>query len=171
MAQELRSLAQPNSRFAGDDGAPDPIVRAAIARSDGDTLAYLRAVVALCSSRLLLPVVASGDETDHPDPDRHAELAAVTLNDGDQTYLVAFTGYDSLRAWRADARPVPCLLDELSATVEPAGAHRLLIDPAGPIPFVVGEDVVAMLADGHSLVEFDDGRFAWARADDPAIGV
>jgi len=36
---------------------------------------------------------------------------------------------------------------------------------------VVGEDVVAMLADGHSLVEFDDGRFAWARADDPAIGV
>lgn len=164
MAQELRSLAQPNARFAGDDGAPDPLVRAAIARSGGEALGYLRAVVALCSSRLLMPVVASGDESDHPDPDRHAEMAAVTITEGADTYLLAFTGYDSLRAWRADARPVPCLLDELSATVGPAGAQRLLIDAAGPTPFVVGEDVIAMLAQGHSLVEFADGSFGWASA-------
>lgn len=163
MPQELRRLAQPNARFAGDDGSPDAIVRDALARAGSDAVSYLRAVVALCGSRLLLPVVAGGDETDHPDPDRHAEMAAVTLTDESATHLVAFTGYDSLRAWRPDARPVPCLLDELSATVGPAGALRLLIDPAGPVPFVIGEDVIERLAGGHSLVEFDGGEFGWVR--------
>ena len=104
---ELRSLAQPNSRFAGDDGSPDPLVRAAIAKANSHT-GYIRALVALCTARLLLPIVASGDEGgDAPDPDRHAEMAAVTLKDDTGSYLLAFTGYDSLRAWQADARPVP----------------------------------------------------------------
>ena len=81
---ELRSLAQPSARFAGDDGAPDPITRAAISNAR-DHKGYIRAIVALCTSRLLLPIVAAGDETDHPDPDRHAEMAAVTLTEGDDT--------------------------------------------------------------------------------------
>ena len=54
---ELRSLAQPNSRFAGDDGSPDPLVRAAIAKANSHT-GYIRALVALCTARLLLPIVA-----------------------------------------------------------------------------------------------------------------
>lgn len=161
---ELRSLAQPSARFAGDDGAPDPLTRAAIARAD-DRTGYTRAIVALCSSRLLLPIVASGDDTDHPDPDRHAEMAAVTLADEGSNYLLAFTGYDSLRAWQPDARPVPCHLDELCATVEPAGASKLLLDVAGPVPIVIEGDLLAMLAQGHSLVEFDDGEFAWVTTD------
>lgn len=111
-----------------------------------------------------MPIVASGDETGHRDPDRHAEMAAVTLRAHGGTYLLAFTGYDSLRAWQADARPVPCLLDELAATVEPSGASMLLIDVAGPVSMAVGGDIVAMLADGNSLVELNDGGFGWARA-------
>ncbi|MHA6511448.1 SseB family protein [Tessaracoccus sp. Z1128] len=159
---QLRSLAQPNARFAGDDGAADPLVRGAIARATGHE-GYARALVALCASRLLLPVVASGDETEGPDPDRHAEMAAVTLDDGTMSYLLAFTGYDSLRAWRPDARPVPCLLDELSATVVPAGASCLLIDIAGPVPFTVDGEALESLAAGNALVELADGGFAWAR--------
>ena len=159
---ELRSLAQPNSRFAGDDGSPDPITREAIARVNDHT-SYIRAIVALCTSRLLLPIVASGDETDQPDPDRHAEMAAVTLSDDTGSYLLAFTGYDSLRAWQADARPVPCLLDELCATVEPAGATQLLIDVAGPVPFVIAGEALDLLADGNSLVEFEGEEFAWVK--------
>lgn len=159
---ELRALAQPNARFAGDDGAPDPITRDALARV-GDTTSYIRAIVALCTSRLLLPIVASGDETDQPDPDRHAEMAAVTLTDDGVTYLLAFTGYDSLKAWQADARPVPCLLDELAATVEPSGATQLLIDVAGPTPFVLAGEALAHLADGLALVEFEGEDFAWVR--------
>lgn len=157
----LRSLAQPSVRFAGDVGAADPLVRQALAAA-GEQAGYVRALVALCTARLLLPVVATGDETDHPDPDRHAELGAVTLTDEGVTHLLAFTGLDSLQAWQRDARPVPCLLDELAASVEPAGATRLLIDVAGPAPLVVAEDVVAQVARGQRLVEFEDGSFAWA---------
>lgn len=160
---ELRSLAQPNSRFAGDDGSPDPLVRAAIAKANTHA-GYIRALVALCTARLLLPIVASGDEGgDEPDPTRHAEMAAVTLKDETGSYLLAFTGYDSLKAWQADARPVPCLLDELCATVEPAGAERLLIDIAGPVPFVIAGDALKQFADGFRLVEFEGEDFAWVK--------
>lgn len=159
---ELRALAQPSSRFAGDDGSPDPITREALAKVHDHT-SYIRGIVALCTSRLLLPIVASGDETDHPDPDRHAEMAAVTLTEQGVTYLLAFTGYDSLKAWQADARPVPCLLDELAATVEPSGATQLLIDLAGPTPFVIAGEALRLLADGHSLVEFEGEDFAWVK--------
>lgn len=162
---DLRTLAQPSSRFAGDHGEADPLTRAAIAKVT-DQASYLRALVALCSSRLLLPIVASGDVGgDAPDPDRHAEMAAVTLADGGVTYLLAFTGIDSLQAWRANARPVPCLLDELAATVAPADASALLIDVAGPTPLVIEGEPLAQLAAGMALVEFEDGDFAWVMYD------
>ncbi len=158
-----RSLARPNSRFTGDEGAPDPAVREALSRAT-DSTSYARAVVTLCTSRLLLPIVASGDDGgDGPDPRRRAEMAAVTLSDHTGTYLMAFTGVDALRAWRPDARPVPCLLDELAATVEPAGATRLLIDAAGPTPFVIEGEALARLADGQALVELGGGEFGWAK--------
>lgn len=129
-----------------------------------DQLSYVRAVVALCTSRLLMPIVASGDETDHPDPDRHAEMAAVTLEADGVTHLLAFTGIDAMLAWNPLARPVLCLLDELAATVAPSHASRLLIDPAGPVPFVIEGEVLGQLAAGHALVELGDGEFAWAKA-------
>lgn len=157
-----RHLAQPNSRFLGDDGAPDPVVRAALA-SVTDQVSYSRAVVALCTSRLLMPIVASGDETDHPDPDRHAEMAAVTLVEAGTTHFLAFTGIDAMRAWQPAARPVPCHLDELAASVEPAGATALLLDLAGPSPLVLDGELLAMIVDGNRLVEFEDGDFAWVR--------
>lgn len=162
MAQ-LRSLAQPSSRFAGDDGAPDPLTREAMARAQDHT-GYIRAIVALCTSRLLMPIVATGDESmEGPDPDRHAEMAAVTLRDGTGSYLLAFTGLDSLKLWSADARPVPCLLDELCATVGAADAEQLLIDVAGPTPFVIAGEALSLLADGHRLVEFEGEDFAWVK--------
>ncbi|MEO7588310.1 MAG: SseB family protein [Arachnia sp.] len=128
-----------------------------------DEVSYSRAVVALCASRLLMPIVASGDDTGHSDPHRHAEMAAVTLSDGGSIHLLAFTGMDALRAWRPDARPVPCHLDELAASVAPAGAAHLLLDLAGPSPLVLEGEVLSMIGDGNRLVEFEDGAFAWVR--------
>lgn len=160
---EPRSLAQPSARFAGDDGAPDPITRTALG-AVRDHTSYIRAIVALCTSRLLMPIVASGDESmDGPDPDRHAEMAAVTLRDESGNYLLAFTGLDSLQAWNPEARPVPCLLDELCATVAAAGADQLLIDVAGPVPFVIAGEALELLADGNRLVEFEGEDFAWVK--------
>ena len=160
---DLRSLAQPNARFAGDDGAPDPLTRAAIARVRDHT-SYIRAIVALCTSRLLMPIVATGDDSmGGPDPDRHAEMAAVTLQDETGSYLLAFTGVDSMKEWDGSARPVPCLLDELCATVKAAGAEQLLIDVAGPVAFVIAGEALDLLADGNALVEFEGEDFAWVK--------
>ena len=162
-----RTLAQPNARWLGDLGVADPLVRTALARAAADEpdhrVAYLRAVAALGQARLLMPIVAHGDESaDGPDPDRHAELAAVSVRNaqGEQA-LLAFTGIDSLNAWQVGARPVPGDLGEVAATVEEAGCQLLLIDAAGPSPLVVGHDLVAELARGRRLVELEDGGFGW----------
>lgn len=157
-------LAQPNSAFLGDDGSPDEELRAVLADwRDGGTDGYLAGVVALGGARLLLPIVATGDDGgDGPDPDRVAELAAVCIEGPDgRRALLGFTGLDSLQAWDARARPVPCTLDDLCATVSEAGASALVLDVAGPTPFVIESDLVAELGAGRRLVKTDDGGYAW----------
>lgn len=161
----LSRLAQPSARFDGDTGEADELTRRAIAGA-GDHVGYIRALVALCTSRLLMPIVATGDETMAPAPDRHAEMAAVTVSDGQHTALLAFTGLDSMQAWQAGARPVLCHLDELAATVRPAGADQLLIDVAGPVPLVIAGEALDLIADGHRAVEFEGGEFAWVKYGD-----
>lgn len=158
----LHRLAQPSARFDGDTGEADPITRRAIA-DVRDHTSYIRALVALCTSRLLMPVVASGDETMHQDPDREAELSAVTITDGTDTALLAFTGIDSMQTWQAGARPILCHLDELAATVEPAGANQLVIDVAGPVPLVLAGEALSLIADGFRAVEFEGEDFAWVK--------
>lgn len=173
-----RTLAQPSARWLGDTGAPDPVVRAALARAAADEpdphTAYLRAVAALGGARLLMPVVAHGDDSmDGPDPDRHAEMAAVSVrNAAGQQALLAFTGVDALNAWQAGARPVPADLSEVAATVAEAGCELLLVDAAGPAPLLIGADLVAELARGRRLVELEAGGFGWMflREDDDARG-
>lgn len=155
-------LAQPNPAFKGDTGQPDPELRAAIV-SGTDQLGYLRAVTLLCTSRLLMPIVASGDDSmDGPDPERHAEMAAVTIaSAAGERALIGFTGIDAMQAWDPAARPVPCTLDDLAATVAQSGASHLLLDVAGPEQFVLGPELVAELAQGHRLVEVEPGQFGW----------
>jgi hypothetical protein len=164
----MATLGQANAAFLGDRGEADPAVREAIAASgENPPQSYLRAVAALCGSRLLLPVVASGDDSmDGPDPDRHAELAAVSIQAADgRKALLAFTGIDALVAWEPRARPVPATLDDVAATVLETGDDALLVDSAGPVPFVIGDDLIAQLAQGRRLVELDDGGFGWAFLD------
>lgn len=161
----MSPLGQPNAAFLGDRGDPDPAVRAAIeAAHDDPPRSYLRAVAALCTTRLLFPVVATGDDSgDGPDPEREAELAAVSIQTSDgRRALLAFTGLDALVAWEPRARPVPATLDDLAATVLETGDDAMLIDAAGPVPFVIGDDLVAQLAQGRRLVELEDGGFGWA---------
>jgi SseB protein N-terminal domain len=163
-----RTLSQPNAAFIGDRGDADPTVRALIADATSDLpTTYLRAVAALCGTRLLLPVVASGDDSmDGPDPDRHAELAAVSIAAADgRRALLAFTGIDALVAWEPRARPVPATLDDIAATVIETGDDALLVDSAGPVPFVIENDLISQLAQGRRLVELDDGGFGWAFLD------
>ncbi len=153
----MRTLANPGAAFAGDHGDPDPAVRGALANATSAD-AYARAVAALGGSRLLMPVVATGKEN----PGDPAELAAVMLtSQSGSTALLAFTGLDSLAAWDAGARPVPCTLDEAAATAVETGSAALLVDVAGPARLVIEGDILTGLAAGRRLVELDDGGFGW----------
>lgn len=157
-----RTLADVGRRFAGDRGEADPSVRAALAGvRDADS--YLRAVAALCTGRLLLPILAEGEDAGTgPDPDRHAEMAAVSLRGADgRTALLAFTGLDAAQAWDPRARPVPGTLDEVAATVAEAGSDVLVVDVAGPAPLEIGPDLLDHLAAGERLVEVSAGDFGW----------
>ncbi len=143
-----------------DDGAPDPGVRAAIAGAGaGDVTSYLRAIVALCGARLYLPFVDNREAGAH-----RPELAAAGLQlpTGDRC-LLAFTGRDAVTAWNPAAWGQPATLDELAATVAETGATELVLDVAGPVPFSVGQDILAEVAAGRRLVALSDGGFGWAQ--------
>jgi SseB protein N-terminal domain len=161
-----RTLAP--SPFPGDDGSASADTRDALARAAGAAAAaYLSAVAALCTDRLLVPVVATatrlGETTGGLASDKEAEMAVVMLRTADgRQAMLAFTGLDSLQAWKSDARPVPITLDRLAATALTEGATAVLIDFAGPAALVVEGDVLASLAAGHRLVETPDGEFGWA---------
>ncbi len=171
----MRTLGQPNAAFAGDRGDPDPALRAILAAAYDGEQNYPRAIAALCTARLLLPIVADGDEGgDGPDPDRHAEMAAVLVRSaaGD-TAVPVFTGLDALTSWKPDARPVPCTLDDVAATAVETGSMAVLVDLPGPHPLVIERGLIDELAQGRRLVELPDGGFGWMfrtpadGADDP----
>ena len=135
-------------------GDADPQVRAALASCLTDDAAayrtsYLEAISILCAdARLFMPVMAN----------KEGELGAVKLtNEHGNTALLAFTGIDSLTAWDSRARPVPGPPPDLAATVAEVGAEALLIDVAGPAPFVIGADVLKPIEDGAHLVKLNDG--------------
>ncbi len=156
----VSGLGRVNDAWAGDRGDPDPEVRAALAAADqGDTDHYLTAVAALCGARLLLPIVASGDEAgDGPDPDRHAAMAAVLISSPTgSTGVLAFTGLDALQAFDRTARPVLCTLDEVAATAIETGSTAVVVDLHGPATVVIEQPLLGQLATGHRLVRTQDG--------------
>ncbi|MBA8795301.1 hypothetical protein FHX74_002929 [Friedmanniella endophytica] len=183
LPEHLRTLAP--SPFPGDDGAADPAVRSALAlgaadgaaTTAGDPSAYLRAVAALCTARLLVPVVATriGEATvaaqDGLVSDKEAEMAVVLLENADgQRAMLAFTGTDALTAWDPSGRPVPVTLDLAARSALSDGAVALVVDIAGPHPLALETALLEQLAAGHRLVELDDGGFGWAVPADPASG-
>lgn len=159
LAEQMGTLGQVNAAWAGDRGEPDAGVRAALALSGTGQDAYLAAVAALCGARLLMPVVAAGDEAGGgPDPDRHAEMSAVLMRSASgRNGALAFTGADALHAFDPQARPVPCTLDEVATTALDAGAEAIVVDQAGPNLLVIEGDLLMQLAAGNRLVPLHDG--------------
>lgn len=123
-----------------DLGAADPLLRAALAASGGDRAAYHRtAYDAVRRARWLVPVT--------PMPGRAAEVATTLLAgpDGERT-MPAFSGLDSLAAWRADARPVPVSAAVLADAAISEQCELLVLDLAGPARYVLTPLAIAALA-------------------------
>jgi len=137
-------------RPPGDDGRPDPTVTSALAAWAGSAASEHAALLALSSARLLVPVVAMLTEADATTgAEKESEMALPTLigNDG-RAAIIAFTGIETLRRWRPDARPVPTPAARVWHAAVAEG-QAAVIDVAGPVPFVVEGARLAALAAGQ----------------------
>lgn len=157
------------SPFPGDDGTASAQTRRwlEVAAASSSSTSYLRAVAALCTDRLLVPVVATvtrlGEIAGGLVSDKEAEMAVVLLQARDgRRALPAFTGLDSLQAWQPDGRPVPVTLDVAAQTTLSEGCSVLLIDLAGPHQLTIEAPLLDELAAGHRLVEVGPEEFGWA---------
>ncbi len=129
------------SRPSGDTGEADPGVVAALDAYACGAGSEHRALIAIASSRLLVPVVAVLTETTEAGTgkeEKETEMALPTLigNDG-RTAVIAFTGTASLRLWRQDARPVPVPAARVWEAARSEAADAVVIDVAGPVQLVV----------------------------------
>jgi hypothetical protein len=134
----MRTIPDPG--FAGDTGAADPDLAAALAaydRTPTDVEAHRVVLDRLQHTRLLVPVVALLGEMEG-DHEKTSDMAAVLMTGRDgRTALLAFTSNAALRAWDPEARPVPVTAAHAAQAAVQDKADALLIDVAGPVMFVV----------------------------------
>ncbi len=163
----MRTIPDPG--FAGDDGAPDPEVQAALAAYGRDPDAgHPRALAALQHARLLVPVMAVLGEVEHDEQglahDKTSDMATVLLRGRDgRMALLAFTSSAALQAWNPEARPVPVTAAQAAQAAVHDDAAAMVVDVAGPVLFVVEGADLRSLAEGYTLVDLN-GEYAWAKA-------
>ncbi|MCW2934800.1 MAG: hypothetical protein JWM19_5762 [Actinomycetia bacterium] len=146
MAAQRRKLA---GGPAGDTGEADPKVTAALTNWQHGAGSEHDALRALAGARFLVPVVAILTVQDQETKaEKESEMALPTLigNDG-RAAIIAFTGVETMKRWRPDARPVvtPAARVWHAAVAE---SQAVVIDVAGPSPFVVEGARLASLAQG-----------------------
>lgn len=142
----------PPSAFAGDTGAPDPQLGRALAEFAADETPErtARVYAALLDCRVMVAVEAVLVEADASGADKESEMALATLVGRDGRHaLPAFTGLDALARWRADARPVPVPATQALGWAVEQGFPALVLDAAGPVPFVVEGAALTDLAAGY----------------------
>ena len=113
-----------------DTGEVDPVLVPLLATATTEEVGAV-----LVNARLLVPVVAM------PSDDGDAEMAVPALvNEAGKRALPVFSSYDALRAWRADARPVPMSGARVMAGARAEGYDGVVLDIAGPHPhtFAIG---------------------------------
>ena len=157
------------SSFPDDTGNQFPQVAEALLDYARDPHTYPRALAAIQSSRLLVPVVALLGEVEYDERglahDKSSDMAAVLMQGGDgRLALLAFTGTEQLTRWNPEARPVAVPAQAAAQSALQEKAEALVIDLAGDVMFVIeGEDLVGV-ASGWKLVEVE-GRSAWLQHD------
>ena len=153
------------SDFPNDTGIADSRVQTALAAYAAESTAYASALQALCSARLLVPVVAVLGEVELDDAglarDKSSDMATVLLTGADgRQALLAFTSTLSMAAWDPQARPVPVSATVAAQSAVQEGAAALLVDVAGPVRFVVEGEDLTRLAAGWTLGRVGE-RWAW----------
>ena len=159
--------AIPDPGFAGDDGAADPAVAAALEAYGHGRGSAAAVLAALSASRLLIPVVAVLDEAETVagglQQEKSSHMATVTIEGRDgRRALLGFSSVESLARWRPDARPVPATLAVAARAALDDGAQAIALDIGGPVPFSIEGGSLQALASGQHVVRALDGSYAWA---------
>ena len=158
----------PDPGFPDDDGSADLRLATALASYAADPHRHLDSLVVVQSCRVLVPVVAVVTEVEHDDAgvvrEKSSEMATALLTGRDgRSALLGFTGLETLRRWRADARPVPVSARRAARSAVQEGADALVLDVAGPVTFPIEGEVLDALARGWTLVRTRRGH-AWVSA-------
>ncbi|GGK79328.1 hypothetical protein Ppa06_40120 [Planomonospora parontospora subsp. parontospora] len=141
----------PQPLVPGDDGGSDAAVASALAAHAAGTAGAAEVIAALSGARLLVPVVAlltSSEVGEHGlRQEKESEMALPKLvgRDGREAVL-AFTGAEPLRLWRPDARPIQSTTPQVCQAAVTEGAAAVVVDVAGPVPFVIEGGVLAAFA-------------------------
>lgn len=158
----------PDPGFADDDGAADVRLAQALAGHAAGTVTSGAALSALQDARLLVPVVAILGEVELDERglahDKSSDMAAVLVQAADGSKgLLAFTSTETMTRWNPDARPVPVTTATAATAAIQDGAEALLVDLAGPAPYVVDGEDLGRLAAGWRLVELtgSGGGHGW----------
>ncbi|WP_432501989.1 SseB family protein [Kineococcus arenarius] len=114
-------------------------------------------VAQLAASRVFAPVVAVLGEQEvvaaGPAGDKSADMALALLTQPDgRRGLPLFTDLDALASWRADARPVPVPAARAALSGVQERCEVLVLDPAGPVRFVVRGTALRALAQEREWV-------------------
>ena len=143
-------ISGPDPSFRDDDGSVDLAVAAALRAFATGRGSERAALTALASSRLLVPVVAVLAERSGQ-AEKASEMAMPTLIGLDgRRAIPAFTCLDSMRHWRADARPVPAAAGRVWQAAT-ADSCAVIIDVAGPVRLAIEGARLAALAQGQPV--------------------
>ncbi|HEY3605397.1 MAG TPA: SseB family protein [Sporichthyaceae bacterium] len=139
-----RVLSDPG--FGDDTGDADPALAAALATGRPDAVWPL-----LIDARVLVPIIAILDEVDERGVEKSTDMAVVTLRTPDgKVALPAFTSLAALMSWHAEARPLPISGARACEATLFERADALVLDPAGPVTFVVDGYALRALAAGEA---------------------
>jgi hypothetical protein len=164
----------PAPGFAGDEGASDPRLAAALAAYAADPARAPEVLAALAAARVLVPVVAlpgagqaAASEELRGEPgesrrDSSTDMALVTLQGTDgRRALPVFSSLTTLAAWDSRARPVPVESARAALSAAAEGAQVLVLDVAGPTSYVVVGPALRRLAEGDPCrPAYDDPHVA-----------
>ncbi|RFU37857.1 SseB family protein [Actinomadura logoneensis] len=153
----MPDLTIPVPQFPDDDGSADPRLRDALAAYAAGRAGGHAVVAELLGKRVLVPVVAVLTEEEDVAPgelrrEKNSEMALPTLMGEDgRRGVLGFTATETMAAWRPDARPVAVSAQQAAAAALDEGAHALVLDVAGPVPFAVEGLHLHLLAEGRPV--------------------
>ena len=103
--------------------------------------------VALLRARVLVPVVATPN-------DGEADMSVPALVNADgRRALPVFSSYDALRAWDAEARPVPMVGARVIAAAVGESYDGVVVDVAGPhVHALAGADLAVLARAASALL-------------------